>query len=75
MTRLVLICADRSRKSPNPSSSQGTWSKPVSFGVLDGLDYCCLAGPVGEGPLIEQFTGVSKPLIQGLEAGVVRATL
>ena len=63
MARLILICANRFRQGPNPNFRQGTWSKPVSFGVLEGLDYCYLACPLGEGPLIRPFTGDSKPLI------------
>ena len=33
---------------------------PVSFGVLKGLDYRLLAGPLGEGPLIEEVYGGLK---------------
>ena len=35
---------------------------PVSFGVLEGLDYHPLAGPLGEGPLIrEAYGGLRVP--------------
>ena len=30
---------------------------PVSFGVLEGLDYHLLVGPLGEGPLIREVYG------------------
>ncbi len=73
-TRLILICANRFL-SPNPNFRQATWSKPVSFGVLERLDCRRLAGALGEGPLIRQFTGDSKPLIRSPEAGAVRASL
>ena len=35
---------------------------PVSFGVLEGLDYRFLTGPLGEGPLIRKvYGGLSAP--------------
>ncbi len=36
---------------------------PVSFKVLEGLNYCYLVGPLGEGPLLRKFTGDLGPLI------------
>ena len=66
-TRLVLICANRFRKSPNPNFRQGAWSMPVSFGVLKGLDCYCLAGYLGEGPLIRKVTGDLEPLLEVLK--------
>ncbi len=47
----------------------------MSFGVLEGLDCRYLAGPLGEGPLIRQFMGDLRRLINTPEAGVVQATL
>ncbi len=48
---------------------------PICFGVLEGLDYRYLAGPLGEGPLIRKFMGDLEPLLGRLKQVLARHPL
>ena len=40
---------------------------PKSFRVLEGLDCCRLAGPLGKGPLVRKLMRDLEPLLRALK--------